>query len=772
MPSGDTAREEPAAANFEQSVLDALNTLRREVERGRDSTDELRGNLSQLSNNFGQFARQVDKRFRRLESSSRPVSQEMRREDEALPARDTTPQVPEEPRNRSQTENIGAQARQRQTPRAEAFPGNADLTGQDQAFNQPFDYGGSAFFAHSVCDPQTPRFSEQLRRASVPRGNDSNLPIFGGFNRLKAKSLGTLETDNPQRYLQQLEVLKSQHSDETILQALCENLNGNPDTVVRDWYYSIITSQSPREVNLRSHLGGWMSMIHASFQKTLIQNEMLLDKISFTWTESIMSFVSRLRSALSACGRVSPATQRYEIEKRLPLEFRFTPFAANDLEGFIAELRYREAAAKNTHQSTLRLYSSSEKLSGNRFARQKENYPKISDKTTTDKTITRKPAKPCPRCKTSHFYSESQCPDGKWFKRENLKTITNFVYEDSEDNEWDEDVEDPIDVLAVGDSPFPSRPTSKRSSSPASEERNSKRVLGDLDAININLVEARSDGVFVHQTSVDGTARCIKARPVGGPPSEYSYTKVGHYRIQVANSPGGTPAWLVLDSGSPISLVAAGYLEKVFPSAVPMEKEQHKNLFGIAGDKLQSTHGTQLSLFCPLKDGACVEIQGYFHIVPELSAGLLIGNDIATAYLMKTDSEDSTVQIGPNGLIAELSFKPMANTTYEVSSTEDRIVRPGQEVRIATDIGSSSNAHRGEEQVFIGQSVINSESSSKGMAVDALLAPWQSKICFANAGKTPLRIRRGQRVGWSEPLATYYVFQDFGQRMVTGNTTR
>ena len=613
--------------------------------------------------------------------------------------------------------------------------------------------------------------------------------------RQRIEELGKLDPERPRAFIHRINVATSSYGETAILHALHATLVKSDKTEVTDWYDAVMGSIDVDEADARNSVAGWVHLIQSKFCRDAFESLAYLDKLKFSWNEPINSFVSKVRAAALECNLRDPVAVCHEVVKRLPVEYLLRLDSEySDITKLERDLRRHSSAAVAMRKNKVELDQLQDKVVRRQpFGNLSTNTPKAT--TGAKKT----PSTPCYKCGHLHFHSgvnATPCPVPH-------KTTSNHVQSNAEghynafsaalsgtpytpDLDYEQhSIED--DEQTHVRSPA-SSPTAYKSAHVDLDQEIRPYSGGfDLDSHYVNLnqdIRPQSGGfdLDLHYVEIDcrqtttqdratgyqgrAPSRIVTLRADGGLPTESTFkSSVADY-VKVATDVKEPWFWRPLDGGSPISLVSRQFLQKCLPrlNASPKSSDNVANIRGVNGGQSVSRDGVLLTLYLVMRNNVRAELQGYFHVVDNLSSGLLIGRDISRPYGLMVDSSEDSFFVKRHKLVGDL-LKPKDAPSSPVKQSgiapdppaalPKRKAIESREVRVMhTTVVAPNTVHEVQVRVdsfdndmyFLGDD--SGPALSNGVFADHLLAAGDTqKVLFTNAGSHPIRLTAGTRAG-------------------------
>ena len=208
------------------------------------------------------------------------------------------------------------------------------------------------------------------------------------------------------------------YGNDPVLKAIHKSMVGNNNTVVTDWYSTLIKGSDLNKLCMKT-VDGWCILIRQKFGKTTMERMRNLDAIRFSWDESINGFVTQNVRACIKSRIFNPAAQVFQIFKRLPYKFTLgmNPDVFDDVEKLELDLQGCKPAARAAHRAT--------------YKRTTNASP---ERERGDKRKVSPPSRPCNLCGKMHWRTgpnATPCPPGK------VVSIKKEVYQTSEEEDLD-----------------------------------------------------------------------------------------------------------------------------------------------------------------------------------------------------------------------------------------------------------------------------------------------------------------------------------------------
>ena len=588
---------------------------------------------------------------------------------------------------------------------------------------------------------------------------------------LKASTLGFLKPEKPRQFLNQLKIFGNQHSARALTHAFYESMNTNTNEEVQLWFNAVVASTDPIDVQRRETINGWIQLIEDTFSKTSAEAERHLHSIKYDWEEPVTKFVFKIRTAMAEMNKNDPAAVIWEIERRLPDEYKASPFNSLSTdkpryETFLTELKAKELGAKHARDQRVQLTKALGYVTRNeRDARPRYENRKKDDGGKSDK-YKGKTAKydknnppPC-YCGKNHWRKDTPCnPSGA----RALAAMQVLLGELVDEYDADEDSRPDSSGSNSSGSSIPQKRSMKDEEEdaassyfrPSNEEEHDTRsylVTPVDDEPPITVMHARAEA----STSGTQPARVVAVKPLGPALDEYSYKGLGPACVKVATSPTAAPKWRPLDTGSPVSLVSKVFLEAHYKTVLPVTKAKPLNLAGITAGRTISDAGAELDIYLPTRDNSWMKMRGYFHVVPELHVGILLGNDLVKSYQISVMADD-TFHVGTANLTGHVSRQApgMVRVTTKdeakIFIASDTYIRPGTTKNVAVRLP----ARPLHNTVAVGLTRYDERDDSLGRLASVLLnadVPRQAALPYTNFGKGCIKLNKGDQIGFLEEV--------------------
>ncbi|BFZ54172.1 hypothetical protein PYCC9005_001204 [Savitreella phatthalungensis] len=466
----------------------------------------------------------------------------------------------------------------------------------------------------------------------------------------KVPVLQSANRTQPSAFVAEVRGLLALYPEPMVRQAVLGAFAKNDDQTITTWYRTQIQLLNSDEAIASRTTSEWIGAFKDKFSLDIFQQLNLLRSLEYRPNEDMRSFIARVSAACLECGKASDVEMISEVVARLPGDYRlalsYNTFSTLDAleKELISRQDVLQARPKGNTDYRPRNYTADSRKRGS----QASVNPSIEAK----KGFFPSPPTACPECGSWHWLK------GKFATPcQHKKGASAAAYNGTIGNSYRPKTE-PVYLNSVS----------------SSQGHEAETNLLDLDVPqaaqteNVNFIDLTNEGdqhyydltnistETVYLVDKVDSHPLVWAKAIGPLPDEHNYKRLGPYMVQVAFNPPETVSgsvtipsttYFALDSGSAMSLISRQLLERVAPRAETIEKTTPHQLRGVVhGASVGSTHGVILPIYLPMLNGKWVGIKAFFHILDELSVGLILGNDIAVANQIRTDPTSRTYTLG------------------------------------------------------------------------------------------------------------------------------